>query len=266
MRKVRKRLGEILIEAGLLTEEQLVQSLGEQKKSGLKLGDYLIANGIVFEDQIISSLSSQFQIEKYDPEKISTGPELASIIPYSIAFKNQLVPLEKDAFVLKIAMVDPMDISALDLVESHTNMEVEPLICSKSEFNLLMNGIYGIRSDMDESIGDMVPDEASPKVEEGAETLGVLDDNIDAAPVIRLTNSILRQAVREKASDIHISPDQKKAQVRLRIDGKLHEIPPPPRTMLGGIISRVKILAQMDIANTRIPQDGQIAKNDAVSK
>jgi type IV pilus assembly protein PilB len=257
VRKTRKRLGEILVEAGLLTEEHLVQSLAEQKKAGLKLGEYLITNGIVFEDQIMDSLSSQFQIEKYDPEKFTTGSELASTIPHSIAFKNQLVPLEKNAFVLKIAMVDPMDISALDLVESHTNMEVEPLICSKSEFNLLMNGIYGIRSDMDESIGDMVPDEATPKVEEGAETLGVLDDNIDAAPVIRLTNSILRQAVREKASDIHISPDQKKAQVRLRIDGKLHEIPPPPRTMLGGIISRVKILAQMDIANTRIPQDGR---------
>ena len=257
MRKVRKRLGEILIEAGLLTEEQLVQSLAAQKKSGLKLGDYLIANGIVFEDQIISSLSNQFQIEKYDPEKFSTGPELASIIPHTIAFKNQVVPLGKDAFVLKIAMVDPMDISALDLVESHTNMEVEPLICSKSEFNLLMNGIYGIRSDMDESIEDMVLEETKPKIEDGAETIDVLDDNIDAAPVIRLTNSILRQAVREKASDIHISPDQKKAQVRLRIDGKLHEIPPPPRSMLGGIISRVKILAQMDIANTRIPQDGR---------
>ena len=155
MRKVRKRLGEILIDAELLTEEQLAQSLAEQKKSGLKLGDYLIANGIVFEDQIIAALSRQFQIEKYDSEKFTTGPELAAIIPHSLAFKNQLVPLEQDAFVLKIAMVDPMDISALDLVERHTGMEVEPLICSKSEFNLLMNGIYGIRSDMDETIGDM---------------------------------------------------------------------------------------------------------------
>ncbi|MBT8359796.1 MAG: general secretion pathway protein GspE, partial [Deltaproteobacteria bacterium] len=155
MRKVRKRLGEILIDAGLLSEEQLIQSLAEQKKSGLKLGDYLIANGIVFEDQIIAALSRQFQIEKYDSEKFSTGPELATIIPHSLAFKNQLVALEQDAFVLKIAMVDPMDIAALDLVERHTGMEVEPLICSKSEFNLLMNGIYGIRSDMDESLGDM---------------------------------------------------------------------------------------------------------------
>ncbi|NNK95671.1 MAG: Flp pilus assembly complex ATPase component TadA [Desulfobacterales bacterium] len=257
MRKVRKRLGEILIDAGLLSEEQLIQSLAEQKKSGLKLGDYLIANGIVFEDQIIAALSRQFQIEKYDSEKFSTAPELATIIPHSLAFKNQLVALEQDAFVLKIAMVDPMDIAALDLVERHTGMEVEPLICSKSEFNLLMNGIYGIRSDMDESLGDMTLEEVSPKAELGAETFGVLADNVDAAPVIRLTNSILRQAVREKASDIHISPEQKKAQIRLRIDGKLHEIPPPPRTTLGGIISRIKILAQMDIANTRIPQDGR---------
>jgi type IV pilus assembly protein PilB len=250
-------LGEILVEAELLTEEQLLKSLGEQKKSGLKLGDYLITSGIVFEDQIIDALSRQFQIDRYDPDKFTTGANLASIIPHSVASKNQLVPLEKDAFVLRIAMVDPMDISALDLVESQTGMEVEPLICSKSEFNLLMNGIYGIRSDLDEDMGDMGWDEGEEMVKEGAETVGVLADNVDAAPVIRMTNSILRQAVREKASDIHISPDQKKAQVRLRIDGKLHEIPPPPRNMLGGIISRVKILAQMDIANTRIPQDGR---------
>ena len=257
MRKVRKRLGEILVEEELLTEEQLVRSLAEQKKTGLKLGDYLINSGIVFEDQIISALSHQFQIDKYDPEVNTTGPEVASLIPHSMAFKNQLVPLEQDAFVLKIAMVDPLDISALDLVENHTGMEVEPLICSKSEFALLMNGIYGIRSDMDETIGNLGLVEDEHKEIKGAETIGVLEDSADAAPVIRLTNSILRQAVKEKASDIHISPDQKKAQVRLRIDGKLHEIPPPPRTMLGGIISRIKILAQMDIANTRIPQDGR---------
>jgi type IV pilus assembly protein PilB len=257
VRKVRKRLGEILVEAGLLTDEQIVQCLAEQRKSGLKLGDYLITNGIVFEEQIIECLSTQFQINKYDPEKFNTGPELASVIPYSIAFKNQVIPLEKDAFVLKIAMVDPMDINSLDMVESHTNMEVEPLICSKSEFSLLLNGIYGIRSEMSETIDDIAWEDRSEKEEQRAETIGVLADSVDAAPVIRMTNAILRQAVQEKASDIHISPDQKKAQVRLRIDGKLHEIPPPPRSLLGGIISRVKILAQMDIANTRIPQDGR---------
>jgi type IV pilus assembly protein PilB len=255
--KVRKRLGEILIEAELLTEEQLVESLAEQKKTGMKLGDYLIANGIVFENQIIDALSNQFQINKYDSEKFTTGRELASVIPHAIAFKNQVVPLEEDAFVLKVAMVDPMDISALDEIESHTGMEAEPLICSKSEFTLLMNGIYGIRSDLDQTLDDFDEIEEDEDTKQGAETIGVLEDSADAAPVIRLTNSILRQAVKEKASDIHISPDQKKAQVRLRIDGKLHEIPPPPRTMLGGIISRIKILAQMDIANTRIPQDGR---------
>lgn len=258
MRKVRKRLGEILVESGLLSEDQLVQCLAEQRKSGLKLGDYLITNGIVFEEQIIDCLSAQFQIGKYDSEKFTTGPHLASVLPYSIAFKNQVIPLEKDAFVLKIAMVDPMDINALDMVENHTNMEVEPLICSKSEFNLLLNGIYGIRSEVSETLDDIEWEEsAHEKSDQRPETIGVLADSVDAAPVIRMTNSILRQAVQEKASDIHISPDQKRAQVRLRIDGKLHEIPPPPRTMLGGIISRIKILAQMDIANTRIPQDGR---------
>ena len=246
----------MLVDGGLLTPEQLTTSLAEQKNSGMLLGDFLINNGIVSEEQIINTLSEQLQIAKYDSELYEIGPELAALIPHSIALSNQVVPLALETFVLKIAMVDPMNITALDMVESHTNMEVEPCICSKSEFNLLLNGIYGIRSELSDMLGDLAGTEITGR-EEGGETIGIIADSADAAPVIRLTNSILRQAVQERASDIHISPDQKKAQVRLRIDGKLHEIPPPPRAMLSGIISRIKILAEMDIANTRIPQDGR---------
>jgi len=256
VKKVRKRLGEMLVETGVLTEEQLTVSLAEQKKSGLYLGDFLISTGVVSEEQIIDMLSQQLSIEKYDSEKYPIGLELAGILPHALAIKNQVVPLRQEAFVLKVAMVDPMNINALDLVESHTNMEVEPLICSKSEFNLLLNGIYGIRSELSEMAGRANETEITMEEKE-SETIGLITDAADAAPVIRMTNSILRQAVQERASDIHISPDQKKAQVRLRIDGRLHEIPPPPRAMLAGIISRIKILGNMDIANTRIPQDGR---------
>jgi len=246
----------MLVEAELLTEEQLASCLTEQKNSGMFLGDFLITNGIVSEDQIMTMLSDQLQIEKYNPEKHEIGPELAPILPHGIATKNQVVPISKEAFVLKVAMADPMNINALDLIESHTNMEVEPLICSKNEFNLLLNGIYGIRSELSEMLGGLDSTDIDAE-EEDRDTIGIVSDSVDAAPVIRMTNSILRQAVQERASDIHISPDQKKAQVRLRIDGMLHEIPPPPRAMLAGIISRIKILANMDIANTLIPQDGR---------
>ncbi|MEW6220451.1 MAG: GspE/PulE family protein [Thermodesulfobacteriota bacterium] len=256
MRRIRKRLGEMLVEAGLLAEEQMGPILAEQKGSGMRLGDFLIHKGIVSEDEIISLLSTQLQIGKYDPNELAVGPELASLIPYDLANKYLLAPLSQDDFVLRIAMVDPMDLNALDMVEKLNNIEVEPLICSKSELAILLNGIYGIRSSVSEVLDELGELEIKSE-DQGAEPLGILRDIADAAPIIRLVNSILHQAVKERASDVHISPEQKRAQVRFRIDGKMHEVPPPPRSMLPGIVSRIKILASMDIANTRIPQDGR---------
>lgn len=246
----------MLIESGLLEEERLGSLLAEQKNSGMRLGDFLIDKGIVSEDDIINLLSKQLQIGKYNPELYPVGPELAAIIPRDIATQHRLVPLSQDAFVLRIAMVDPMDINALDVIEKVTNFEVEPLICSKSDFSLLVNGIYGVRSNVSEVLEDIESLEVKADGEV-PESLGVIQDIAGAAPVVRLVNSILQQAVNERASDIHISPEQKRAQVRFRIDGRLHEIPPPPRTLISGIVSRIKILANMDIANTRIPQDGR---------
>lgn len=260
MRKVRKRLGEMLVEVGLLTNEQLEKVLQDQKGSGLFLGDFLIAKEIVSEDQIVELLSDQLQIKRFDSNEYEISPELAKLIPNDIATKYKLVPLAKDDFVLTITMVDPMDVHGLDFIEKYADIEVEPLICTKSQLTLLMNGIYGIRSAVSDVLDDLDSElDVREEVNE-VETIGdtsELHDMADAAPVIRLVNSILRQAVAEKASDIHISPEKDRASVRMRIDGKLHEVPPPPRSTLPGIISRIKILANMDITNTRIPLDGR---------
>ncbi|MDH3392515.1 MAG: GspE/PulE family protein [Desulfobulbaceae bacterium] len=255
MRRVRKKLGEMLVEAYLLTAEQLDDLLTRQKNSGMKFGDFLIDQGVVTNEVIIELLCDQLQINRYTPEEYEVGPEMAGIIPHDIATKHQIVPLKRDPFVLRIAMVDPLDINALDMVERMADIEVEPLICTESELSLLMNGIYGVRSAVTEVLGDLKEPEFETITQ--AEQLGNIQDIADAAPVVRLVNSILRQAVQEKASDIHISPQQRSAQLRLRIDGKLHEMPPPPQNLFTGIISRIKILAGMDIANTRIPQDGR---------
>ncbi|MDZ7642131.1 MAG: GspE/PulE family protein [Desulfurivibrio sp.] len=260
MRKTRKRLGDMLVEGGLLSDEQLKQVLAGQKQAELKLGDYLIEEEIVSEEAIIQMLSDQLQIGRYDSDKNQLSPEANKIFPRELAMKHQVAPLGRDAFVVRIAMVDPMDIEALDAVEGHTGLEVEPLICARSEFPLLINGIYGVHSAVREVLKDVEDEvEVSKEDEEAADAtaVGVLQDIAGTAPVIRLVNSILRQAVQEGASDVHISPEKNRAQVRLRIDGKLHEIPPPPRNMIPGIISRIKVLANMDIANVRIPQDGR---------
>lgn len=248
----------MLVDSGLLTKEALSEALQGQRNSDMRLGDYLIAKEIISESQIIDLLSEQLQIKKFDPNEFVVSFDLAKVLPHDIAVKYSLVPLAMDDFVLTVTMTDPMDLQALDLIEKLCNIEVEPIICSKSQLNLLMNGIYGIRSDVGHIVSEM---DGAVGVNDdeiiSTENIGDLQDMADAAPIIRLVNSILRQAVSEKASDIHISPEKDRAQVRLRIDGKLHEVPPPPKSTLAGIVSRIKILANMDITTTRVPQDGR---------
>lgn len=256
MARQRKRLGDMLVEAGLLSTEELTAALRGQRGSGLMLGDYLIRHDIVSEDEIIDLLSEQLQIKKFQDGEFEISPGLAQLIPNDIANKYKAIPLAKDDFVMTVATPDPMNVEALDFIEKYCDIELEPLICSNNQFKLLSNGIYGITSEVDDILGDIETDDEDAERREEEQNKN-LQDAAEDAPVIRLVNSILRQAVTERASDIHISPERNYAQVRLRIDGDLHEIPPPPKSTLAGIISRIKILAKMDITSTRVPQDGR---------
>jgi type IV pilus assembly protein PilB len=259
----KKKLGEMLVDSGLVTEEQLRQALGELKKTDLKLGQYLIHQGMVSEQDVIGILSKQLHIEIFQPGSYPADPGLAAVIPSELALKHQCVPLKRHGRLLTVAMPDPMDIEALDTVELLTNLEVEPVICTERVFNQLYSSIYGEHSDLGEVVENIeemkYAGEPGVDAEPAAEDLQVssLQDMAAQAPVIRLVNSILSQAVRDRASDVHISPEATRASVRFRIDGKLHEVPAPPKSILLPIISRFKILSDMDIATTRIPQDGR---------
>jgi type IV pilus assembly protein PilB len=261
--RARKKLGEMLVDAGLLTEEQLKQVLTELKATDLKLGQYLIRQGIVSEPQIMEVLSRQLKIERFQPDCCPVDPGLATLIPSDIALKYQIVPLRKKGRLITVAMTDPNDITALDTIEVLTNQEVEPLICTERVFNQLVSSIYGLQSSLGgvvENVEEMqYAEEPIASAEPTAEDLQVssLEDMATQAPVIRLVNSILSQAVRDGASDVHVSPEKTRVSVRFRIDGKLHEVPAPPKSLVLPIISRFKILSGMDIATTRIPQDGR---------
>jgi type IV pilus assembly protein PilB len=257
--KIKKRLGEILVKEGLLTEEMLKQVLIDQKKTDLKLGQYLIRNGIVQEKQIIELLSKQLNIKKYQMNDFPLDLDLARYIPIEIVQKNQVVPLKINGKLLMVAIVDPLEVTILDSIEKLNNMEVEPVICSEAEINQLISSMYGMQSDLGEIIGTM---EVDSKVEEESDNkdevqVASLQDMAGEALVVRLTNSIFAQAIRDKASDIHISPQQTTVQLRYRIDGKLIEMPSPPKSLFLSVIARVKILANMDITVSRIPQDGR---------
>ncbi|MDY6972524.1 MAG: GspE/PulE family protein [Thermodesulfobacteriota bacterium] len=262
--KRKRKLGEMLVEGGLLTEDQVRQALvAKHRSSNLKLGEFLIKQGVLGEAQLVDLLSVQLKIPKYRPDKYPLDLNLADLIPTEIAQKYHVVPLKKRGNLLTIGMTDPMDIRALDTIEVLTNTEVEPVISTEHELNQLLNSLYGMYSDLDgvlESIDQLqYAKDANIEGKTGSGDIEVssLQDMAEQAPVVRLANSILSQAVREKASDIHISAEKDYVQVRFRVDGKLHDVPAPPKSMFLPIVSRLKILSDMDIAVSRTPQDGR---------
>ena len=259
----KKRLGEMLVEAGLMTEDQLKQAIIDHKRSNLKLGQYVVREGLVSGSQIADLISRQLKVNKYYPEHYPIDMSLAELLPLELAQKYQAVPIAKTSYLLTLAMTDPMDIDSLDAIELHTNMEAEAVICTYQEWNHLLGSLYGAYSTMGGMLESMEGMEIE-RAEEGPRPRGTEDlevkslhDMAEEAPVIRLVNSILSQAVRDNASDIHISPEKDRVQVRFRVDGKLNEVPAPSKSMHLLIVSRLKILANMDISLSRIPQDGR---------
>ncbi len=260
--QTKKRIGEMLIENGLITEDLLQQALIAQRKAGLRLGQYLTRHGVVNEQQIIDMLSQQLKIAKYHPDDYPLDMELARYIPIEIAQKHQIAPLRKKGRLLTVAIVDPLDINALDYIEVLTNSEVEPVVCSERELGQLISSLYGSQS----GLGSIMESMESMEINEGQEEaaadkeevqVAALQDMAGEAPVVRLANSIFAQAIRDGASDVHISPQQNTVQMRFRIDGKMIEVPSPPKTLFLPIVARIKILANMDITMSRVPQDGR---------
>ncbi len=256
---MKRRLGELLLENGLLEPRQLETALAEHRKSGLRLGQYLVSTGVVGELPMVTVLSQQLKIPRYQADSYPLDKKLETLIPSEMAQDFQVAPLRREGSLLALAMIDPLDLDTLDAVEAHTGCEVETVICTESEFNRLAMNLYG--SNMAGLMDRLDIKKETAEAEETGEYLEVtaLQDKAEEAPVVRLVNTILSQAVRERASDVHISPEKDRVQVRFRVDGRLHEVPAPPKSMILPMISRLKILANMDIAAMRIPQDGRFS-------
>ena len=259
MGKSKPKIGQMLAEAGLLTAEQVKQSIEACAAAGMRMGEYLCSKGLIREDQLVELLGRQLGVPRYDPERYPIDMALAALIPVELAQRLQVVPLERRDGALALGMGDPSDIDALDAVEQLTHCEVRPVICTGREINQLTNSLYGsfagLRG-MEEDAGGDKGGAGAPNMAEDIE-VGSLMNMAEGAPVIRMVNWILAQAVREGASDIHISPETNHVQLRFRIDGKLREMPAPPKKLHLSIVSRIKILAQLDIAVSRVPQDGR---------
>jgi type IV pilus assembly protein PilB len=256
----KKRLGDLLVENVLMTEAQLKHALGEQKKQGVRLGRYLIKKGIVSESQIIEMLCQQLRLSRYSPGKYQLDFELAKLIPYDTAEKGSVVPLQKKGRLLTVAMVDPLDIATMDAIEGMTRCEIDPVICTEAELQSLLNNVYSMGAMLGGVMDKLEIAAAADDIVTAADSdvqVGSLKGLADAPPVIRLVNSIFHSAIKDGASDLHISPKQDMVQVRYRIDGRLHEMPSPPKTMFNSIVARIKIMSNMDITVSRVPQDGR---------
>ncbi|GAB6094417.1 GspE/PulE family protein [Desulfatiferula olefinivorans] len=257
---MKKKLGEMLIDEGYITPEALEAAFPLQRKSGLKLGQYLVRQGLVTERQIVELVSTQLKIRAYDPASFPLDVSLNAVIPQDLARKYRAVPIRKKGNLLTLAMDDPMDISAIDAIEIHANLEAEAVICTEKELDHLIAILYSEHSDIDEVMDQMgieigARDDNLPDATEFQ--ISSLKDMAEEVPVIRLVNSILAQAVQDRASDIHLSPEKNHVQVRFRVDGRLQEVPSPPKNMFLSMVSRLKIQAGLDISVSRIPQDGR---------
>lgn len=259
MARIRKRLGELLLDAKKLTEKDLLRALTEQKKYGNKLGKVIVKLGMLSEKEIIDTVSKQLNIPIVDLKELEIPEDVVSLITTDIAKNSMLIPVMRRHNVLKLAMVDPLDIDAMDNVARMVKMEIEPLIVTEDELKQALEKYYGLKTIVEETLDRIREQELTlerdEKDDEEDERISV--DLIEEEPVVRFVNSLLAQALADNASDIHVEPSKNTMRVRMRVDGRLHEIPSPDKKMFLPIVSRIKILAGIDIARTRTPQDGR---------
>src|SRR5450756_1254075 len=247
------RLGDILKDMGLVTEEQIAAALSRQKETHKRLGQLLIDDGVLTELDLAKALAAKFGVSFLDLSDTQLEPAAAGYIDEKLARRYGAAPIRfLNNSTLLVAMVDPQNLLALQDLEIITGFAIQPAIASEEDIYGAIATIYRDRPDVDESA---VEDAA---FEEAAGELGDIREATDEAPIIKLVNSVIAQSVDDSASDIHFEPQAKELMIRFRVDGVLHEIMSIPRRMQAGVTSRLKIMAELDIAERRVPQDGRI--------
>jgi type IV pilus assembly protein PilB len=254
------RLGDILVREGLITQDQLKKALLEQKSSGMRLGYTLVKLGFIEETEVTKMLARQYRMPAVDLSRFEVEPRILKLLPADIALKHTVLPLKREGRTLTIAIADPNNVAAIEDVKFITRCDVFPVIA----------GEYTLRNAIERYYqqGDAQLQSLLKSVEAAEEALEVVEDTqdedvkaqdlADDAPVVKLINGLLTDAVKRGASDIHFEPFEHEMRVRYRVDGALQEVMKPPIKMRAALTSRVKIMAQLNIAERRVPQDGRI--------
>ncbi|MEK7836680.1 MAG: type IV-A pilus assembly ATPase PilB, partial [candidate division NC10 bacterium] len=262
---VSRRLGDLLVREGLINQEQLQRALAEQKGNSEKLGSILVRHNVITEDQLVAFLSKQYGIPSITLSQLDIDADVLKLVPAQIAKKYEVLPIKRTGNSLTLAMADPTNVFAVDDVGFMTNLQVIPVVAAQGAIRKALDRLYEAQgSGMAEVISEMEGTAGDVEVVEGDEEswaktdIFELKESADEAPVVRLVNMILVDAIRRGASDIHLEPYEKVFRVRFRVDGVLHEIMTPPKRLETALTSRVKIMSTMDIAERRLPQDGRI--------
>lgn len=257
------KLGQILIDAGLVTEDQLKEALEQQRKQGGKIGYNLVKLGYVKEEDITNFLSEQYDVPAINLRHFEIDESVIKLIPSEVAQKYLIIPVNRTGATLTIAMVDPTNVFAMDDIKFMTGYNIEPVVASELAIREAIDQYYGsshaleLKKVMDE-MAETETDQLEVLEEEEDIDLAKLEAATEEAPVVKLVNIILTDSIKKTASDIHLEPYEKDVRVRFRIDGVLYEVMNPPMKLKDAITSRLKIMAKLDISEKRLPQDGRI--------
>ncbi|MEW5702605.1 MAG: ATPase, T2SS/T4P/T4SS family [Candidatus Zixiibacteriota bacterium] len=243
------RIGDLLAARGLITPEQLSEALEEQKRTGRRLGDILVAQGRISSTDLVDILSERLGLPKITIRGLTADPEVVNIIPLPTAKRHRVVPLFKIKNRLTVAMADPLDMVAIDEVRYKTGLLVNRVVATPEDIDAAIAQFYTVADSVERVISDM------PASGGGRGTPITAED----APIVRLVEVLLSEAIKQKTSDLHIEPAEGLLRVRFRVDGVLREEAQPPANLHPAIVSRIKVLAGMDVSEKRIPQDGRFA-------
>ncbi len=249
-----KQLGDILLEGGLVTPTQLEAAYEEQERAGRALGRVLIEQGVLTESQLVSALATQIGLRFVDLADFAVDGSALARVPGPVCRRHSAMPIGFEDGRLLIAMVDPANVFAIDDIKSITGMEVKPVVATRADLAAAIDRYYRNDSDLDDltSVMDQADEE---------DDLSKVKEIVEDAPIVKYVNLLITQAIQDRASDIHLEPAETDLRVRFRIDGVLHEVMRSPKAIQSGVISRLKIMADINIAERRIPQDGRLSVN-----
>ncbi len=252
------RLGDVLVNNGVITAEELQKGLELQKGSGRKLGETLVDEGLATEENIARALSNQFHYDMVDLQNVEIEQDVLSLVPASVLKKHKALPFEyspDNMNVLRVAMSDPMDIAAMDDINIITNLQVEPVVATTGSVMLALDRYYG-QAEVNSALEEYTREKESQMVEQE----DMYSEDVNNSPIVQLVKGMIDQAVRQRASDIHIEPMERQVRIRYRIDGALYEKATYSIRLLPAIVARIKIIGGMDISEKRKPQDGRITQ------